>query len=116
VNDPADQLKEQKFTVPFIVYKMMPAWPYLDKIAENFHLFLFLIAMVLATQWQISGVQTVTQILFVSLCLAAADRLYQLRSSEKTKLNQYTSMTMEEQYHFYKAHFKSAKSILLVQR
>jgi hypothetical protein len=75
-----------RFTTPYLVFKLRRLWFIIDKCSQLIFVFISLMIMILATQWQISLSMATHLTCFIGLCLQIASSLYQNRKEEKKKL------------------------------
>lgn len=75
-----------RFTTPYLVYKLRRLWFVIDKCSQLIFVFISLMIMILATQWQISLSMAVHLTCFIGLCLQIANILYKHRKIDKSKL------------------------------
>jgi|LauGreDrversion4_2_1035121.scaffolds.fasta_scaffold12084_10 hypothetical protein len=76
-----------RFTTPYLVYKVRRIWFIVDKCSQLIFVFISLMIMILATQWQISLSMAIHLTCFIGLCLQIASRLYKNRRAEKKSLS-----------------------------
>lgn len=80
------------------MYKLKKIWFIVDKCSQLIFVFISLMIMILATQWQISLSMAIHLTCFIGLCLQIASRLYKNRKGEKKALKNRNGKNEGEKY------------------
>lgn len=65
-----------RYTIPYLIYKNMSWWRFIDSIALNFHLFTATVTVIFCTNWQVSLFMSFYLFCSIILCIRAAKDLH----------------------------------------
>ncbi len=106
------KFEKARFTVPFIVYKWMGVWRFLDEVALNFHLVTATITVAFCLHFQISLFFSFYLLCTVALCIRASFAL----QNKGVFNNGAAQINVDEAHQTNKTYMKQATTKLLKVR